>query len=158
MAEKHVVVTSATCRCSFGKTPDILAILTNTDVHANDSSGIPKFIASTADIGKPFLLNFFGPCSKLYNIPCTILVANWIDFDERITLPNGANILIEDSKATCLFGAPGCISVVHHGQISELSTQQFEKTDPEVSFIINPAVDTRDIYDDPGIPFGISIS
>jgi hypothetical protein len=157
MAEEHVVVTGAVCKCSFGKMPDVLMLLNNTSIHANDTIGPPKFMATIADIGRPFLLNTFGLCTKQYNIPCSVMVTMWQNFSMDIIV-DGTNVLLENSSATCAFGAPGCITIVHHGQLMGLGASHFENADQESSQLINPPVDLRDVSDDPGTPEGIAIS
>jgi hypothetical protein len=156
MFGEHIVVTGAICKCSFGKTPDVLFALKNMSIHANDTTGPPKFMACTADIMRPFLLNSFGLCSKLYNIPCTVMVTEWQNSSTQIMLEEGP-VLLESSSATCAFGMPGCITIVHHGQLMELSASHFDNADTESSRLFNPAVDLRDVYDDPGTPDGIDI-
>lgn len=145
MAEKHIVVQGAVCMCNFGATPDKLKVLTQHKEYINDTNGSQKLIASTLDIGPTFEKNTFGPCAKLRKKPCTAIVLQWKGFYEDITLSNGGQILLEDSKASCPIGGSDCIKIVFHGQTAEISVQNFKNVDIETNNLLNPAVNIEDI-------------
>lgn len=143
MAEKYIVVQGAICQCNFGTAPDKLKVLSHKREYANDKDGTTKAIASTKDIGSTFSSNTFGSCSKQNNRPCTAVVTEWKGFYEKVTLTNGGNVLLEDSKATCPVGGAGCIKVIKHGQTAEVSKQQTQNANPKVQKTLNPAVDPK---------------
>lgn len=149
MAEKHLVVEGATCMCNYGTSPDNLKVLTHKSEYSNDKDGTQKYIASTKDIGSTFKKNSFGSCSKQNNRPCSAVVTEWKGFYEKTTLTNEGKILLEDSKATCPVGGPDCIKIVKHGQIAEPNQQNFKNTEPKVSQTLNPAVDPRELVNEP---------
>lgn len=154
MAEKHLVVQGATCLCNFGTSPDKLKVLTHQREYANDKDSEKKLIASTKDIGSTMEKNTFGSCSKQNNKACTAVVSEWSGFYEKTTLTNGGKILLEDSKATCPVGGKDCIKILEHGQTAEASQANAERAKPEVTKILNPAVDMDDLtqpeYNDNG--------
>ena len=67
--------------------------------------------------------NTFGNCLKKGGNPlppCISVITEWKDFYKRITLSNGGNILLEDSKAICAVAGTPCIEIIDHGQRTEL--------------------------------------
>lgn len=147
MAEEHIVVQGATCRCNFGTAPDQLKVLTHKREYANDKDSVKKYIASTKDINTTFEKNTFGSCSKQNNRPCNVVVSEWKGFYEKTTLTNGGKILLETSKATCPIGGPECIVILKHGQVAEVGQQNVDNAKPTVSNALNPAVDIRKLQD-----------
>ncbi|QNK63441.1 DUF4280 domain-containing protein [Pedobacter sp. PAMC26386] len=147
MAEKHIIVQGATCRCMFGNVPDKLKVLTHKREYANDKDSAKKYIASTKDIGSTFEKNTFGSCSKQNNRPCTAIVTEWKDFYEKTTLTNGGKILLENSTATCPIGGSGCILIINHGQVAEVGKKNFQNAKPVIGNSLNPAVDIRKVKD-----------
>jgi len=144
MSEKHIVCQGATCQCQFGTTPDKLKVLTQTKRYINDSDGAQKLIASHMDQGKTFEKNTFGSCSKMNNNPCQVVVSEWKSVYEKVTIAeNSGNPLLEDSKATCPIGAPGCISIINHGQTSSVSEQNVKNADEEVLATLMPLIDIK---------------
>lgn len=142
MAEKHLVVHGATCLCNFGTSPDKLIVLTHSKEYGNDKDNQKKLLGSNKDIGSTLEKNCFGSCSKQKNNPCVATITEWTGFYENVTLTNGGKPLLEDSKATCPVGGSGCIKIVKHGQIAEVSKENFNKAKPEVQTVLNPAVDS----------------
>lgn len=155
MAEKHLVVDGAMCMCDFGTTPDFLTVLTHKREYANDKEGTTKYIASTKDIGSTFKKNCFGSCAKQRNNPCTAVVTEWKGFYENTTLTNGGKIILEDSTATCPIGGAGCIKIKKHGQTAEPNSQSFKHAEPKVSRVLNPAVDPRELTEEPASIEGV---
>jgi len=158
MAEKHLVVDGAVCMCNFGSSPDNLKVLTHKREYANDKEGSTKYIASTKDIGTPFEKKTFGSCKKQNNKPCSSVVTEWKDFYDHTTLTNGGKILLEDSKATCPVGGADCILIKKHGQTAEPNNQSFEKAEPKLNKALNPAVDPREITEEPLSTEGIILA
>ena len=140
MESKHFVVDGAVCRCNFGVTPDILTVLSQQKEYANDADGRKKLIANSLDIGSPFKAGTFGACSKLSGNPCKSTVIQWQDYYEKVQLSNGGFPLTENSKATCPLGAPGCIRIVFHGQVTVMNKPDFLKAKPMITKTLNPAV------------------
>ena len=65
--------------------------------------------------------------------PCQALVTEWSGYYEKITLEdNKGKALLEDSKAICHIGGKDCITIIDHGQTSEVSSQNMKNADPEV--------------------------
>lgn len=145
MAEKHLVVQGAVCMCNYGSAPDKLKVLTNTKEYANDSEGTDKLIASTMDVGSTFEKNTFGSCAKKNGNACSVTVTEWKGYFEDLILNNGGKILLEDSLATCPIGGAGCIQIVYHGQIAEMTQQNFENTNNKTQTVLNPGVDTKQV-------------
>lgn len=146
--EKHLVVEGAICMCNFGTTPDRLKVMTNNKEYANDSAGVQKLIASTMDVGAPFEAGTFGACAKMNGSACKSVVTEWQQFYEKTELTNGGKILLEDSKATCPVGTPGCIRIIFHGQQAEMNKQNFKKAKREISKVLNPAINLEDVLND----------
>jgi hypothetical protein len=137
--EKHLVVQGATCMCNYGTSPDNLVVLTHHREYANDKDGVKKLIASTKDIGSTLQKNSFGSCAKQRNNPCVAVISEWKGIYEKVTLTNGGNILLEDSKATCPIGGAGCIKIVKHGQVADVSSSNMKRANPKVQQALNPA-------------------
>ena len=141
MSEKHLVCQGALCRCNFGTTPDKLKVFTQTKRYINDKDGSHKLMATHQDIGKTFEKNTFGSCSKMNNNPCQVVVTQWSGYYDKITLEdNNGNALLEDSKATCPIGSTDCITIINHGQTSELSSQNLKNADEDVLAHLFPFV------------------
>lgn len=148
MSEKHLVCHGALCKCSFGTLPDKLSVNTHQKEYINDSKGSQKRIATDKDIAKTFEKNTFGTCAKLNNGPCQVVVTEWKGVYQKTTLANGGKILLEDSTATCPIGAPGCISIVFHGQVAEVSAANVNNAKPETMSALNPLVDKEELTED----------
>jgi uncharacterized protein (TIGR02594 family) len=146
MADKHIVVQGAKLKCQFSVEPktDVLKVNSHSRESANDKEGTEKYIATTMEIGGQTLeKNTFGKCKKQPNgsgdfLPCIPMLTKWEDEYENVTLSNGGKILLEDSKATCPMGAPGCITVENHGQTGEGSQQQVKQGNNNAQNQANP--------------------
>jgi hypothetical protein len=94
--------------------------------------------------------NTFGKCKKQPAgndyLPCQAVITKWGGFFEEMTLSNKGKPLLEDSKGTCPMGAPDCIEITKHGQVTEPGEQNFKNANPMVHNLINPMVDVRDMY------------
>ena len=149
MAEKHIVVQGAMCKCQFGQTPDNLKVLTHQKEYANDKSASKKLIVTTKEIGAAtFEKNTFGNCTKMGvpPPPCKIMVTEWQNFYDKVQLSNGGYIILEDSKAVCAVAGTPCIEIIDHGQRAEASQQNFKNADQDVQQQINPLVDSESMY------------
>ena len=153
----HFVCAGAECQCQFGKAPAKLNVLTQTKHYINDSQKSTKLLATHKEIGQPFEPPFFGSCSKANNAPCAVNITAWSDQYEKIQIENGGNPLLEGSKATCAIGSEGCISISFHGQSSQPSAQNVQKTDSNILSQINPLASMEE--EDNKDPFkGITIT
>jgi len=151
MAEKHIVVQGATCKCQFGQAPDKLKVLTHQKEYANDKDASKKLIVTTKEIGgATFEKNTFGNCTTHGGPPppCKIMVSEWENFYDKVQLSNGGFIIVEDSKAVCAVAGSPCIEIIDHGQRAEASQQNFKNADPEVQQQINPLVDAEEMRKD----------
>ncbi|QDP85342.1 DUF4280 domain-containing protein [Chryseobacterium sp. SNU WT5] len=143
MAEKHIVVQGAMCKCQFGQIPDKLKVLSHKKEYANDKEASKKLIATTMEIGATTLeKNTFGNCTKMGSPPppCKPMITEWKGFYKEVVLSNGGNILVEDSKAVCAIAGTPCIEILDHGQRTEASKQNFKNADKDVQQQINPLV------------------
>ncbi|OXA83899.1 DUF4280 domain-containing protein [Flavobacterium hercynium] len=145
MSKKHIVVHGATLKCQFSEDPqatDTLKVKSQSKHYANDKDSDKKLIATTKEIGQTLEKNTFGNCKMqpLGNSfkPCQAMIQQWTGFYEKVTLSNQGKMLIENSKATCPIGGPDCIEITKHGQIAELSQQQFDNEDRELMQQICP--------------------
>ncbi|WES99984.1 DUF4280 domain-containing protein [Chryseobacterium arthrosphaerae] len=148
MAEKHVVVQGAMCRCQFGQAPDKLKVLTHQKEYANDKAASKKLIVTTKEIGgATFEKNTFGNCTKMGGPPppCKIMVTEWQNFYDKVQLSNGGFIIVEDSKAICAVAGTPCIEIIDHGQRAEAGSQNFKNADKDVQQQINPLVDAEEM-------------
>lgn len=151
MSEKHIVVQGATCKCKFSVEPktDKLKVKTQTKHYANVNEGGDKLIASDKEIGQTLEKNTFGKCKKQPAgndfLPCQAQITKWSGTYEKMILSNKGKVLLEDSKATCPMGAPDCIEITKHGQVTETSEQNFKNANPIVHNLINPMVDVKDM-------------
>lgn len=149
MAEKHIVVQGAMCKCQFGQMPDKLKVLTHQKEYANDKDASKKLIVTTKEIGAAtFEKNTFGNCTKMGSPPppCKIMVTQWQDFYDKVQLSNGGFIILEDSKAICAIAGTPCIEIIDHGQRAEASQQNFKNADQDVQQQINPLVNAEGMY------------
>lgn len=78
------------------------------------------------------------------------MVSQWTGFYDKVVLSNGGMIITEESKATCPIGGPECITIIDHGQIAGVSSQNMSNADEEVLAELNPAIN---MLDDEGIDF-----
>ncbi len=151
MSEKHIVVQGATCKCNFSVEPklDKLKVKSQKKHFANDKDGSKKLIASDKDIGQTLEKNTFGKCKKQPIpgandfFPCVATITKWSGSYEKMILSNKGKVLIEDSKATCPMGAPDCIEITKHGQITEAGTQNITNANPDVQNKINPLLNLK---------------
>lgn len=149
MAEKHIVVQGAMCKCQFGQAPDKLKVLTHQKEYANDKEASKKLIVTTKEIGgATFEKNTFGNCTKMGSPPppCKIMVTEWQDFYDKVQLSNGGHIIVENSKAICAVAGTPCIEIIDHGQRAEASQQNFKNADKDVQQQLNPLVDSESMY------------
>ena len=151
MAEKHIVVQGAICKCQYGQAPDTLKVLSHDKEYANDKDASKKRIATTKEIGGATLeKNTFGNCLKIGGNPpppCKPVITEWKDFYNKVTLSNGGNILLEDSKAVCAIAGTPCIEIIDHGQRTEASAQNFKNTNKEIQRQINPLVTPEEMFE-----------
>lgn len=149
MAEKHILVQGALCKCQFGQLPDKLKVLSHKKEYANDKDASKKLIATTMEIGATTLeKNTFGNCIKMGSPPppCKPMITEWKGFYKEVVLSNGGNILVEDSKAVCAIAGTPCIEIIDHGQRTEASKQNFKNADKDVQQQINPLVNPEKMY------------
>lgn len=145
MSQKHLVCQGALCKCNFGTTPDKLKVLTQSKRYINDKDGSEKLMATHKDIGKTFEKNTFGSCAKLNNNPCQVVVTEWSGYYEKILLEdNKGKPLLEDSKATCPIGSKDCITIIKHGQTSEVSSQNIKNADKDAVAELCPLMDFQE--------------
>jgi hypothetical protein len=161
MAEKHIVVQGAQCKCQFGQAPDKIKVLSHKKEYANDKNASKKLIVTTKEIGGTTLeKNTFGNCTKMGNPPppCKPMITEWKDFYEDVTLSNGGHVILENSKAVCAIAGTPCIEIIDHGQRAEASQQNFKNANKEVHKQINPLVSPEEMYkkkhDSNGIKLG----
>jgi predicted chitinase len=146
MADKHIVVQGAKLQCQFSVEPktDVLKVNSHSKESANDKEGSEKYIATTMEIGAQTMeKNTFGKCKKQPTgngdfLPCMTVITEWKEVYEKVTLSNGGKILLEDSKATCPMGAPGCITVENHGQTGEGNQEQVKQGNNDAQNQANP--------------------
>lgn len=149
MSEKAIVVQGAMCKCQFGQAPDKLKVLSHKKEYANDSSGSKKLIVTTMEIGPATLeANTFGSCPKMGSPPppCKPVITEWKDYYEDVQLSNGGYIIHEKSKAVCAIAGTPCIEILHHGQIAEPCSQNFENVNDDVQEQLNPIVNPEMMY------------
>ena len=147
MSGKHIVVQGATLKCKFSEKAqtDILKVKSQSKHFANDKDVSKKLIATTKETGKTLEKNTFGNC-RLITVSgkcqtCQFSITHWDNPYDKVTLSNQGKILLEDSKAACPVGGPGCITVVKHGQQAEPSKQNVKNARELLSNQINPLVD-----------------
>ena len=149
MAEKHIVVQGALCKCQFGQTPDKLKVLSHQKEYANDRAASKKLIVTTKEVGAAtFEKNTFGNCTKMGSLPppCKVMVTEWQNFYDKVQLSNGGYIILEDSKAVCEISGTPCIEIIDHGQRAEASQQNFKNANQDVQQQINPLIDSESMY------------
>lgn len=139
---KAIVCQEADCECQFGTMPDKLVSVSIHNQYVNDSEGAQKMIVSTLDLGQPFQKKTFGQC-KLQPTPsgykpCQPVVTQWQDFYDKITLDNGGNPILENSKAMCPIAGSPCISITFHGQQGEMQKKHNDQADEQVTNQVNP--------------------
>lgn len=141
MSEKHLVCNGAICQCKFGTTPDKLKVK-QTDYYINENEPSQKAIANTMDIGQPFVANTFGAC-KITKSACKPAITQWQNYHDRITLQNGGNPLLEDSKAICAIGGSPCVEITFHGQTASVTKQNVEKANDDVLYQLLPITNIK---------------
>jgi hypothetical protein len=151
MSEKFIVVQGATCKCSLSVAPQTDTLLVHTQLkdYANDKDGSKKRIATDKEIGLTLQKNSFGNCKMQPTgssfLPCVAMITKWSNVYENVIMSNDGKILLEDSKASCAIGGPDCISIVNHGQITEVSYQNAKNANPVIHAQLNPLVDIKGI-------------
>jgi len=143
MSEKHLVCSGATCLCKFGTTPDQLKVKQE-DYYINEDAASSKAIANTKDIGQPFKKNTFGSCKKMNNNPCKPAITKWDGFYQKVTLHNGGQPLLEDSKATCAVAGSACIDIKFHGQTATVTTRQADHANEDIQAQLNVLVSLKE--------------
>lgn len=140
MSEKYVVVQGASCKCQFGTATDKLKVNSHQKEYANDEGGLKKLIVTTKELGTTFYNNSFGVCTKMGGTPppCKPSVTDWMNFYERLTLSNGGQIILEDSKATCAIAGTPCIEIVNNGQVAEPRAENFKQEDKDIQNQLMP--------------------
>ena len=126
MADKHFVVQGAVCQCRFGTGSSKLQV-PNTNEYMNDHSGSTRPVASSKELGNPFMPATFGRCSLTQNA-CAPAISQWRDTSPHIILANDGKILTENSKAYCTVAGTACITVTHHGQTPSSTTNDTDET------------------------------
>lgn len=148
MSRKHFVCQGAVCQCNFGSTPDKLLVKTHTSVYLNDE-GIYKLAATTKELGQTFEKNTFGSCSKKNGNPCIVNVIQWKEYkDNQKIQENDSYFLLEDSTADCPVGGSNCIKIIFHGQVTDVHSRHFEKSDETVLQQLMPLTDLNEITND----------
>ncbi len=149
MAEKHVVVQGALCKCRFGTAPDHLKVLSHAKEFANDDGGVKKLVASTKEVGAAtFEKNCFGSCAKMNNNLCKAIVQEWTDYYEKTVLNHQGKILTEESKAVCPVAGSPCIEIIWHGQTASVTKSSAAKSNKNLHAQQNPLVNTGEIEDE----------
>ena len=154
MGAKHVVVEGATLKCKFSESPqtDVLLVKSQSHDFANDKDGAKKRIATDKDIGQTLEKNSFGKCklqpTSSGNLPCQAVITKWSNVYEKVILTNNGKALLEDSKATCPIGGPGCIEVEKHGQKNNGSAQERRKSNDNKVTAVNPLADNKKFKDE----------
>ena len=149
MTEKYIVVQGAVCKCQFGQLVDKIKVLSHEKEYANDKDASKKLIVTTQEIGGATLeKNTFGNCLKMGNPPppCRPMITEWKNFYDKVTLNNGGNIILEDSKAVCAIAGTPCIEIIDHGQRTQASKQNFKNANKDVHKQINPLVNPEEMY------------
>lgn len=151
MAEKHIVVQGAICKCQFGQLLDKIKVLSHKKEYANDKDGSKKLIVTTKETGATTLeKNTFGNCLKMGGSPpppCKPIITEWKNFYDKVTLSNGGNVILEDSKAVCAIAGTPCIEIIDHGQRTQASKQNFKNANEAIHKQINPLVSPKEISD-----------
>ena len=150
MSQKFAVVQGAMCKCQFGDFPDKLKVLSHRKYYANDSSGSDKLLATTMEIGPAtFEKNTFGQCKMQPTgtsfKPCQIVVTKWDGAYKNIEFANTAQVLLEDSKATCPIGGSPCISILLHGQGQPGIPDSTAGASPDLQQQLNPMVNINNL-------------
>ncbi|ANO47159.1 DUF4280 domain-containing protein [Flavobacterium columnare NBRC 100251 = ATCC 23463] len=149
MSEKHAVVQGAVCQCQFGQKTDKIKVLSHKKEYANDPEGTQKLIVTTLEVGSTTLENnTFGNCPKMGNPPppCKPVITEWKDFYKKVTLSNGGNLILENSKAVCAIAGTPCIKIIDHGQRTNACPQNFKNANIDILRQINPLVNHLKMY------------
>lgn len=149
MSQKYFVCQGAICKCDFGSAPDKLLVKTQTSVYLNDGEGLYKLAATTKELGQTFEKNTFGSCSKKNGNSCMANVTGWKDYkDNQKIVENDSCLLLEDSTADCPLGGSGCIKITFHGQVTDVHSLHFEKSDETVLQQLMPLTNFNEIIND----------
>lgn len=141
MADKHVVVQGALCRCNFGNAPAKIQVSANAE-YMNDVSGNSKPAAGSNEIGNPFMPGTFGMC-MLTHKPCTPNIIQWDNVLPGVTLSNGGKILTEKSTAVCAAAGAPCVCIIHHGQTAYVAEDSIAENESAIIPALNPLVASR---------------
>ncbi|OEK09425.1 hypothetical protein A8C32_11955 [Flavivirga aquatica] len=149
---KAIVCQEAECECQNGTMPDKIVSISQHKQYVNDTEGEKKMIVSTLDIGQPFEKKTFGQCKLQPTLggykPCQPMVTEWQGFYEKVTLDNGGNPILENSKATCAIAGAPCVSITFHGQTAEATQEHEAAADEEVMAQINPLASDDAVKED----------
>lgn len=96
MRDIHYVCKGAVCQCAFGSAPDTLEVKSQQKDYFNDN-GEEKLVVTTKELGQTFTNNTFGSCAKMNNKPCKVMLTEWKEPWEKVTLSNGGKAVLETS-------------------------------------------------------------
>lgn len=141
------LVQGAVCACKFGSSTDELVVKTQSILYLNDLNSEKRLAVTTTDVGATFKNNCFGSCDKKPNrAACTAQITQWSGEETTQKVDGAGMLLTEQSKAGCPLGGADCISIVHHGQQAEVSSQNVDNCSEEVHSQINPWANLNKTY------------
>lgn len=144
MKDIHYVCKGAVCQCAFGSAPDTLEVKSQQKDYFNDN-GEEKLVVTTKELGQTFTNNTFGSCAKMNNKPCKVMLTEWQEPWEKVTLSNGGKAVLETSTATCPIGGSGCVRITYHGQTAAVTAQNLTRGDDDFLVELNPFINIKEI-------------
>lgn len=137
-AEGFLVVHGATCLCDQSPTPAKLQVTSHNKYYINDNAGTNKMVATTKD--NTFMPSNFITCAK--DNPTKLCkytpTAQWSGEPHKIEC-NGEIPLLDSYELTCPI-YHGKITILAHGQQTDTSAVQAQKTNDDACSIFNSSL------------------
>lgn len=143
---KHFIIQKGKAMCDKGTKFPNFKVSSHQKHYWNDEEGQADYLAVTEDdvmFNPPAVP--FGNCSVKNGNPCAFAPSGkWTKTYDKVKVM-GKSCLTEISQLMCATG--GKITVIQHGQTSELSKQNIKNADPREMHVYNPIVNFEEFQD-----------
>lgn len=148
---KYFVIQKGICQCNQGFKFPKFKVTSHQKHYWNDKDGHPDFLAVTEDdltfdpSAMPFGNCKLKPTTGGY-LPCTYApVGKWQKTYKKVGIL-GKSCVTEISELMCTMG--GKITILKHGQQSEVEKSNMAKAKPEEQHIYNPIVNFEELKEE----------
>lgn len=149
--DKYFVIQKGTCQCNQGFKFPKFKVTSHQKHYWNDKDGKADYLAVTEDDTQldpsvqPFGQCKLKPSSGGY-LPCTYApVGKWMKTYEKVKVM-GKSCVTEISELMC--GTGGKITILKHGQQSEMGKSQVKRADEREQRVYNPIVNFKEFQEE----------